>query len=193
MDIKNLTTKTCFLLAVCGFLHPDDLECTDASQCKVIDDKLVLQIMFPKELRGGQMIIKPVVIKSYPVEALCLVKAFVKYHQCTSDQDRYVSRPHPKRATYSYMPLIWQVHKSNLVLGKERISKYIQEIMSLAPCNEGEPRYKARAVSTTLALEKGIPLDDVTTHGNWSSPAIVEEFYRISWSLSNNLTMAIFS
>ena len=139
------------------------------------------------------MIIKPVVIKSHPVEALCPVKAFVEYRRRTSDQDRYASRPHPKKATHSYTPLIRQVRRSNLALGSERISKYIQEIMSLAPRDEGQPRYKARAIGATLALERGIPLDDVTTHGNWSSPAIVEEFYRISRSLSNNFTTAIFS
>jgi len=139
------------------------------------------------------MIIKPVVIKSHPVEALCPVKTFVEYRRRTSDQDRHAHRPHPKRATHSYTPLIRQVRKGNLALGKERISKYIQEIMSLAPRDEDQPKYKARAIGAALALQGGIPLDDVTTHGNWSSPAIVEEFYRISRSLATNFTTAIFS
>ncbi|KAI8599011.1 hypothetical protein EDD21DRAFT_172069 [Dissophora ornata] len=183
MDIKNLTIKTCFLLAVCGLLRPDELECTDAAQCKVTGDKLVLQVMFPKELRGGQMIIKPVVIQAHPVEALCPVKAFVEYRRRTADQDRHAIRPHPKREAYSYTPLLRQIRKGNLALGSERISKYIQEIMSLIPREEGHPRYKARALGATVALGKG----------NWSSPAIVNEFCRISRSLSNNFTTAIFS
>jgi hypothetical protein len=68
MDIKNLTAKTSFLLATCGLLRPDDLACMDASQCKTIGDKLELIVVFPKECRGRQTIIKMIIIKSLPVE-----------------------------------------------------------------------------------------------------------------------------
>ncbi|OAQ22217.1 hypothetical protein K457DRAFT_85129 [Linnemannia elongata AG-77] len=49
------------------------------------------------------------------------------------------------------------------------------------------------AVGTTAALKRGIPVDDVVTHGNWSSPAIFEAFYRISRALASNFTTAILS
>ncbi|KAF9079230.1 hypothetical protein BGX23_004633, partial [Mortierella sp. AD031] len=96
MNIKDLTAKTCFLLATCGLLRPDDLACTDVPQCKINGDKLELAVVFPKEHRGGQMIIKTVVIKSHPVESLCPVKAYVEYRHRTSNQDRFAKTTHPK-------------------------------------------------------------------------------------------------
>ncbi|KAG0366865.1 hypothetical protein BGX24_003505 [Mortierella sp. AD032] len=84
------------------------------------------------------------------------------------------------------------VNRPNLGLSSDRISKYIQEIMQLMPRDENQRPYKARAVGTTAALERRIPLDDVVTHGYWSPPAIVEAFYRISRSLVTNFTTAIF-
>jgi len=192
MDIKNLTAKTCFLLATCGLLRPDDLACTDASQCKTIGDKLELVVVFPKERRGRQMIIKTIIIKSHPVEFFCPVKAYVEYRRRTSDQDRFARTTHPKSETEPFTPLIRHVNRLNLGLSSDRISKYIQEIMQPMPRDENQRPYKARAVGTTAALERGIPLDDVVTHGNWSSPAIVEAFYRISRSLATNFTTAIF-
>jgi hypothetical protein len=53
MDIVDLTTKTCFLLTTCGLLRPDDLMCTDVSQCEIIEEDLHLAVVFPKERRGG--------------------------------------------------------------------------------------------------------------------------------------------
>ncbi|KAF9112604.1 hypothetical protein BGW39_004012, partial [Mortierella sp. 14UC] len=67
MSMKDLTAKTCFLLATCGLLRADDLACTDAAQCKTLGDKLELVVVFPKEHRGGQKIIKTTIIKSHPV------------------------------------------------------------------------------------------------------------------------------
>ncbi|KAF9119468.1 hypothetical protein BGW39_000280 [Mortierella sp. 14UC] len=193
MDIKNLTAKTCFLLATCGLLCPDDLACTDAAQSRTIRDKLELIVVFPKERRGGQRIIKTITIKPHPVESFCPVKAYVEYRRRTSDQDRFARTMHPKSDTEQLTPLIRHVNRRNLGLSSDRISKYIQEIMQLMPRDQAQRPYKARAVGTTAALERGVPLDDVTTHGNWSSPAIVEAFYRISRSLATNFTTAIFS
>ncbi|KAF9343377.1 hypothetical protein BGX26_005833, partial [Mortierella sp. AD094] len=114
MDTKDLTAKTCFLLATCGLLRPDDLACTDASQCKIIRDELELAVVFPKEHRGGQLIIKTVVIKSHPVEFFCPVKAFVEYRRRTLDQDRFARTTHPKVETEPFTPLIRHVKRANL-------------------------------------------------------------------------------
>lgn len=193
MDIKNLTAKTCFLLATCGLLRPDDLACTDVSQCKIKGDEVELVVVFPKEKRKGQPIIKEVVIKSHPVEFFCPVKAYVEYRRRTSDQDRFARTTHPKMETVPFTPLIRQVYRANLKLSSDRIRNYIRDFLQLMPRDENQPPYKARAVGTTAALVKGIPLDDIVTHGNWSSPAIVEAFYRISRSLTTNFTTAILS
>ncbi|KAG0287667.1 hypothetical protein BGZ97_007027 [Linnemannia gamsii] len=150
MDFKDLTAKTCFLLSTCGLLRGDDLSCTDAAQCRIVDGTLELIVVFPKEKRGGERIIKSVMIKPHPVEALCPVKAYVEYRRRTSDQDRFARMPHPKLATESYTPLIRQLRRRNLRLGQEAISNYIATIMSLMPQDEGQLKYKARARSARL-------------------------------------------
>jgi hypothetical protein len=48
VDVKDLTSKTCFLLATCGLLHPDDLACPDVSQCKLNGEELEPTVVFPK-------------------------------------------------------------------------------------------------------------------------------------------------
>jgi len=193
MSMEHLTAKTCFLLSVCGLLRADDLECTDVSQSKISGGNLTLTVLFPKELRGGESIIKPVVVSSHPVEALCPVKAYAEYRRRTEADDDRARKAHPKIKTERYTPLIRYLKDFSKSLGHERITHYIQDIMRFIPRDEGQPKYKARAVGATMALKQGIPVDDVTTHGNWSSPVIVEQFYRLSRTLKNNFTTTILS
>ncbi|KAF9542460.1 hypothetical protein EC957_001902, partial [Mortierella hygrophila] len=71
MPMLSLTKKLCWLLVTCGLLRPEDLLCTDARASQIVDGNLGLEVLFPKEMRGGQTIIKPVVIRSHLDEALC--------------------------------------------------------------------------------------------------------------------------
>lgn len=193
LDITDLTAKTCFLLATCGFLRPDDLACTDAAQCSIKDNTLTLVVMFPKERRSQERIIKPVQIKSHPIEALCPVKAFVEYRRRTAMKDHSARAVHHKVDTVEYTPLIRDVRTGSRGLSNERISKYIDMVMTHMPREIGQPKFKARAVGASAALLKGIPVDDVTTQGNWSSPTIVEGFYRLSRAVHNDFTATILS
>ncbi|KAF9112695.1 hypothetical protein BGX30_007215, partial [Mortierella sp. GBA39] len=110
-------------------------------------------VLFPKEMRGGQTIIKPVVIRPHPDEALCPVKAFIEYRRRTRDGDSAVA--HPKNPARFYTPPIRHVQRKRVTIGTDRISNHIQEIMQLVPRNEDEPPLKARAVGATQALLKG--------------------------------------
>ncbi|OMJ12321.1 hypothetical protein AYI69_g9449 [Smittium culicis] len=59
LDIKNLTSKTCWLLAVCGFMRTSDIHRIDDAQTTTIDGTLKLVIVAPKEKREGRPIIWP--------------------------------------------------------------------------------------------------------------------------------------
>ncbi|KAG1433322.1 hypothetical protein G6F56_014617 [Rhizopus delemar] len=50
------------------------------------------------------------------------------------------------------------------------------------------PVPKARALGATLAALNGISVDQIVAHGNWSSRAIFEDFYRISVANNTNFT-----
>ncbi|KAG0224314.1 hypothetical protein BGW42_005191 [Actinomortierella wolfii] len=172
MSMTDLTAKLCFLLATCGLMRADDLACVDAKRSKVGPDQLDLVVVFPTEKRGNQLIIKPVIIRRHPVEAFCPVRAYVEYRRRTADHDRFATGAHRKLDSEPFTPLIRHVRSSSVGLTAERISKYIQKILQLLPPEASGRPYKARAIGATAALQKGVPVDDVTTQGNWPSPAI---------------------
>lgn len=108
-------------------------------------------------------------------------------------KDHSARAVHHKVDTVEYTPLTRDVRTGSTGLSNERISKYIDMVMTHMPREIGQPKFKARAVGASAALLKGIPVDDVTTQGNWSSPTIVEGFYRLSRAVHNDFTATILS
>ncbi|KAF9896130.1 hypothetical protein BX616_008074, partial [Lobosporangium transversale] len=60
LDMPKLSRKLCWLLGVCAFLRPDDIGCIDVSKSETNEKGLLLTIVFPKERRDGQRIIKSI-------------------------------------------------------------------------------------------------------------------------------------
>ncbi|OLY82391.1 hypothetical protein AYI68_g3496 [Smittium mucronatum] len=54
LNIKRLTSKTCWLLAVCGFMHSSDIHRIDDAQTTTIDGTLKLVIVAPKKKHKGR-------------------------------------------------------------------------------------------------------------------------------------------
>ncbi|KAG1148315.1 hypothetical protein G6F46_007020 [Rhizopus delemar] len=61
--------------------------------------------------------------------------------------------------------------------------------MAYVGCPTAAPLPKARALGATLAAQAGVAVDDIVVHGNWSSKALLEHFYRISITTHNNFTV----
>ncbi|KAF9113740.1 hypothetical protein BGX30_006873 [Mortierella sp. GBA39] len=152
MPMPSLTKKLCLLLVTCGFLRPDDLLCTDARASHIVDGNLELEVLFPKEMGRGQTIIKPVVIRSHPDEALCS-------HRRTQDGGSAVA--HPKNPARFYTPVVRHIQRKRVAIGTDRISSHIQEIMQLAPGNENEPPfyrdYLQKSAQAIRSVNKSIP------------------------------------
>jgi hypothetical protein len=87
-----------------------------------------------------------------------------------------------------YIPLVRNCSNHSLPISSERISKHIDSINRLVPNSDSGHKLKARAIGATLALRKGVPVDDVAVQGNWSSSLIVNEFYRLSRVTAQNFT-----
>ncbi|KAF9367836.1 hypothetical protein BGX21_007036, partial [Mortierella sp. AD011] len=100
VDLAILTQKLCWLLGVCGFMRPDDIRCTDVKLSGVVRDKLQLTVVFPKEKRNGQRIIKHITIGGHPDSALCPMMAYTAYLARLDKVDIRV--PHPKDPTREY-------------------------------------------------------------------------------------------
>ena len=190
----SLRNKVTFLLGLVGYMRPDDQFCTDVALCKIYDDRLHLTVVNPKERRGGMRITKRIIIKAHEDDLLCPVSAFKEYRARTAMYDDMARCQHPKWLddVFLYTPLL------RTLSGKQRIqvdaiSKCQGVFMELMPREEGQPRPKLRAAGAALAIKKGIPVEEVTTHGNWSSPRIVEDYYRITRHQAHNFTDTILS
>ncbi|KAI1298312.1 hypothetical protein EDD11_006811, partial [Mortierella claussenii] len=188
MHLLELTQKMCWLLAVCGFLRPDDIACIDLSESRMADNKLELSILLPKELRQQQRIRKTVVVLPHTDPRYCPVAAFQEYYRRIAHV--LVPVPHYKDPQQVFIPLVRNVRDLQQAVSVDRINNHLKHYLEMIPRPPGAPRLKARAIGATRALMKGVSVEDVMVQGNWSSPAIVDSFYRMSRQTANNFTTA---
>ncbi|OMJ16010.1 hypothetical protein AYI70_g6867 [Smittium culicis] len=76
LNIKSLTSKKCWLLAVCGFMRARDVHRIDDAQTTKIDGTLKLVIVALKDKRKARPIIKPCEISCQSDKLLCPVEAY---------------------------------------------------------------------------------------------------------------------
>ncbi|KAI8058853.1 hypothetical protein BDF21DRAFT_430126 [Thamnidium elegans] len=66
------------------------------------------------------------------------------------------------------------VHTFDLLSGRRPLS-HLDKLLRLSTM---EQRVSLRSIASSLALQSGIPKDDIVTIGNWSSSTIFEQHYR---------------
>jgi len=187
LPLTELAKKLSWLLGVCGFMRPDDIFCTDVSKSDIVGDKLQLAVVFPKEKRGRQRIVKYVHLSRHKDLAICPVQAYTDYRSRTKTAD--VPVPHPKDKTHSIVPLLRNSKKPTEPVVSTTISVYMNTISRLFIPKGARPP-KLRALGSTLAAMAGVPIPDIMVQGNWSSPKIFEKHYRLSSVISNNLSVS---
>jgi hypothetical protein len=187
LPMIDLAKKLAWLLGVCGFMRPDDIVCTDVSKSGVIGDKLQLAVVFPKEKRGKQRIIKYVHLSRHTDLAICPVHAYTTYRSRTMAMD--VPVPYPKDNTHSIVPLFRHSKRPTEPVVSTTISVYMNTISRLFVPKGTRPP-KLRALGSTLAAMAGVPIPDIMVQGNWSSPKIFEKHYRLSSVILNNLSVS---
>lgn len=182
-SLYNLAHKTVFLLAITGFLRPSDLHrinlqdsFVDGSRC------LHLSVVAPKEKRNGRRIVKVVRIKPYPQDAtLCPVTAF----EALRDHPNTVHRPPGA--------LFISTTNARVAASCDTISRWLRNVVSrsINSSSSASRRPAMRSVASDLALQHGIPLDDVITHGNWASSMMFDNHYRRSRHISSDITSSV--
>ncbi|KAI9237168.1 MAG: hypothetical protein BYD32DRAFT_482050 [Podila humilis] len=132
---------------------------------------LELVIVLPKERRGRQPIVKTVLIQPHSDNILS------QFRHITSidDVQRLMTKGFGNSTTSSTRPFVI-------------LNSHHSFMMSVS---EGQARLKVCALAASNALKKGVPVDDVTTQGNWSSSTIVEGYYRLSRSIASNFTSTL--
>ncbi|KAI9314656.1 hypothetical protein BX666DRAFT_1862354, partial [Dichotomocladium elegans] len=183
-----LTAKLCWLLRVCGFMRPSDIEQIDLDQSDPapVHESFHLVVVVPKEKRLGQRIHKNITISRHADLSLCPVQAFETYYQ------QYAREPcriqHPVLSTIVINYLFRKINNTSKPIGAQRISKYISSIMSRLPQPPGHKRIKAQALGPTRATQAGATIDDVVSHGFWNSQQVFDTFYRLSRESNTGFT-----
>ncbi|KAI9466494.1 hypothetical protein BDB00DRAFT_751203, partial [Zychaea mexicana] len=184
----QLTAKNCWLLAICGFMHPSDIERTDLDRC-LIDEasgKLTLTIVCPKERRQGQRITKTISIDSHEEPLFCPVTAFAVYKTRFASQSCHA--PHPVLSEHNITSLfvICTILLNTSVHNELASTSISLWLLSQSP--PGGRRIRARALGSTRAAWAGAVVDDIVAHGSWSSRQMFDLFYRISRETRSNLS-----
>ncbi|KAF9340385.1 hypothetical protein BGX26_009012 [Mortierella sp. AD094] len=153
----------------------------------MVRDKLQLAVIFPKEKRNGQRIIKYITIGGHPDTSLCPVRAYTAYLARLTEVAIRV--PHPKDPVREYTPLIRFTKDHSKPATATTIAGHMNRVSALM-VPKGSKAPKLRALGSTLAAISGVPIADIMVQGNWSSPKVFEKHYRLSSATSNNISLS---
>ncbi|KAI8136898.1 hypothetical protein BJV82DRAFT_526214, partial [Fennellomyces sp. T-0311] len=189
LDPPLLTRKLAWLLGVCGFMRPSDIERIDLDQSSIPtrdDDPLILLVVAPKERRQGKRITKPITIARHSDATICPVRTLLAYMARIAT--RPCRAPHPCLSQVHINYLLRDLRDFNAHIRSQCIGKHIRKVMDLMPQGPQRKPVKARALGSTRAVQAGACIDDVVAHGSWSSKAIFDAFYRLSRETRTNFT-----
>ncbi|KAI8144646.1 hypothetical protein BJV82DRAFT_536349, partial [Fennellomyces sp. T-0311] len=189
LEPADLTRKLAWLLGVCGFMRPSDIERVDLDQSirpATEEDPLVLFVVAPKEKRQGKHITKTVTLARHTVVLFCPVQAFLVYMRRIASSPCIAPHSCLSQVTINY--LMQDLHDFSSPIKAQCIGKHIKSIMKLIPSDPSNKPIKARALGSTRAVQAGANINDVVVHGGWSSQAIFEKFYRLSKETRTNFT-----
>ncbi|OMJ21624.1 hypothetical protein AYI70_g3363 [Smittium culicis] len=189
LNISQLTSKTTWLLALCGFLRASDIHRIDDSRTSIINGTLRLVIIAPKEKRNGRPIERPCEIKSHSDPILCPVLSYKIYK--TKVSSILCPRPHANGGNLIVNILFRHTVDHSKPLSVDSITRYIRMLSDLIPRPPNTPCPKARAIGATLAAAAGVPPDVIVSQAFWSNYTMFDSYYRLSRSTQSNLTEAV--
>ncbi|PVU90988.1 hypothetical protein BB561_004614 [Smittium simulii] len=164
---EQLTQKLCWLLAICGFMRPSDIERIDDKRTIDNEEFVRFVVISPKEKRSGSSIEKE-------------YKKRVAVLSCEGF--------HPINSSLTIGYLVRSLNNFKKKIGGQRISKHMNYLMKLISIDMGSKVPKARALGSTIATTAGATYDDVISQGFWSSRGIFDDYYQLSRRSRNNLT-----
>jgi hypothetical protein len=162
ISLATLQSKLAFLLGVTCFLRPSDLQRIPLSSVSVSDGStLSFNVDCPKEKRKRRRIIKSFQVKAHIDQRICPVYTF----------QIFLQRRPPCQATTLFVNSL----QPNNLISSRTIQSWISRLIDLST---DEKRVSLRSIASSLALQSGIPKEDVVTMGNWTSSKTFEDHYR---------------
>ncbi|KAI9007455.1 hypothetical protein CLU79DRAFT_685736, partial [Phycomyces nitens] len=133
-------------------------------------------ILGPKEWRNGRRIVKTIVIQRHSSPSLCPIRAF-----CALRDYPRVARARPPQ------DLFVKAHHPSVPVQVSTISSWLRSLMQLSMTES----VSVHSIASTLALERGMSLDDIVTLGNWSSCEVFQHHYNCNHTSSADFTNVV--
>lgn len=187
-DLKFLTLKTVLLVALTTTKRVSDIQALSVSQecLRFSADGETVWLKPNSDFVAKNLLVPdlPVELKAFRppdrrLHCLCPVRALRLYLQKTSG-DRASSQ-----LFVSFAP-----GKKHSAVARCSLSRWIVEAIRLAytgagaTAPEGLRAHSTRAVSTSWAVTRGVPIQEVCMAANWSSPSTFVAFYNLDVSAS---------
>ncbi|KAJ8656673.1 hypothetical protein O0I10_007519 [Lichtheimia ornata] len=101
-------------------------------------------------------------------------------------------RDHPGAVNRPPGALFISTTHASVAASCDTISRWLRKVVSHSITSSSSSRQPTiRSVASDLALLRGVPLDDVITHGNWASSMMFDNHYRRSRHISSDITSSV--
>ena len=191
-DLKFLTQKTVFLLALCSTKRVSELHAlsvsTECMRWKPEDAAVSLwpnPFFLPKVL-NPQSINRAIELEAFYPEPAC--QAGVALHTlCPVRALRaYVDHTQQLRRDHTQLFVCYGARQLGHPVSKQRVSHWLMDTIAQAyagrgfPVPEGLVAHSTRSMATSWAALKGVALADICAAASWSTPCTFARFYRIN-------------
>ncbi|KAG2215403.1 hypothetical protein INT45_010423 [Circinella minor] len=162
ITLATLQSKLAFLLGVTCFLRPSDLQRIRLASVSISDSSIFsFEVHSPKEKHKRRQIIKSFQLKSHTIPSLCPILTFNLFHA--------------RRPICQATSLFINSLQPDKVISTQTIHSWIKKLIKWSM---DEKRVSLRSIASLLALELGIPKDNIVTMSNWSSSSTFGNHYR---------------
>ena len=199
-DLKFLSLKTLFLLAVCSARRVGELHALSVDEeCLVWKPEDAGVRLWPNPF------FLPKVLSTVAINQVIDLDAFRPEHESTGDSRllcpvralrAYVERTAPLRRT-SQMFVCFGQAKLGLAASKQRLAHWLVDVIAASYAEQGFPvparlvGHSTRSVATSWAALRGVPLGDICNAATWSSSCTFTRFYRLNVAAATSLQGAV--
>ncbi|KAG1456001.1 hypothetical protein G6F46_007803 [Rhizopus delemar] len=161
--MATIQGKLAFLLGVTCFLRPSVLHRIPFNSVSLnpTAQTIYFEVHCPKEKRKRRSIIKSFLVRAHSQATLCPISVFTAF--CT------------RRASTAPNRLFINSHHAGSPISVRTIQGWLRRLLRFSTT---ESRVSLRSIASSLALQAGIPKEDIVTMGNWSSSQTFEHHYR---------------
>ena len=191
-DLRSLSLKTAFLLALCSAKRVSEL-----CALSVSDDCLRWQAGGASVSLWPNPAFRPKVLNPQSINQVLEVTQFQPSSTSQAEQDKlltlcpvralraYLARTQPLRKAHSQLFICYGAARQGLPLSKQRLSHWLVEVISHAyraqgtPVPSGTRAHSTRSMATSWAALRGVAVDDICAAASWSTPCTFTRFYRV--------------